>query len=209
MKFQTLSLYFLAILLCSCASTKVKNTWKSPQYQGGPISKVAVLVIDERTMLRQGFENRFVNQLRQGGETAITTFDLLSLPEIKQDKAAAAERLNSAGAQGLVILRLMDSASYYRETRPGSQRYAETITGWENYMWYDYYTVAYMDMSPTYGNEKLKIYLEASVYDLKTSKRVWSSVTETTFTDRMDRVAEMDPIVAKFVDAMRKDGVVL
>jgi hypothetical protein len=168
-----------------------------------------VLVIDERTLLRQGFENRFVNQLKQGGETAITTFDLLSLPEIKQDKTAAAERLNSAGAQGLVILRLMDSASYYRETRPGSQRYAETITGYENYMWYDYYTVAYMDMSPTYGNQKLKIYLEASVFDLKTAKRLWSGVTETKFTDRMDRVAEMDPIVEKFITAMRKDGVVL
>jgi hypothetical protein len=64
-------------------------------------------------------------------------------------------------------------------------------------------------MSPTYGNQKLKIYLEASVFDLKTAKRLWSGVTETKFTDRMDRVAEMDPIVEKFITAMRKDGVVL
>jgi hypothetical protein len=103
----------------------------------------------------------------------------------------------------------MDSASYYREVRPGSQRYVESINGWGSTMWYDYYSIAYMDMSPTYGNEKRTIYLETSLFDLKTGKRLWTGVTETVLKESMDRVAEMDPIVAKFVDAMRKDGVVL
>lgn len=209
MRFRTLLLSLLAILLCSCAVTSVKSTWKSPHYQGGPVTKVAVLVIEERGMLRQGFENRFINQLRQGGETAIPTFDLLSLPEIKEDKAGAAERLKSAGAEGVIVLRLMDLATYYREIRPGSERYAEMITGYENYMWYDYYSIAYMDMSPTYGSLEQKVYLETSLFDLKSGKRLWSGVTESTFKDRVDRMAEMDVIVAKFLAAMRKDGVVL
>jgi hypothetical protein len=33
-------------------------------------------------------------------------------------------------------------------------------------------------------------------------------LTETVFTDSMDRVAEMDPIVTKVLAAMRKDGVI-
>jgi hypothetical protein len=208
MKFRSVSLWILAALLCSCAATSVKNAWKSPQYQGGPITEAAVLTIDERVLLRQGFENRFVTQLREGGGKAITTFDILSLSEIKRDRAGAAERLRSAGAQGIVILRLMDSTSLYRESRPGSQRYAETITGFETTGWYDYYSIAYLDMSPTYGNQKQKVYLEASLFDLKTAKRLWSAMTETVFTESMDRVAEMDQIVAKFVAAMRKDGMV-
>jgi hypothetical protein len=75
-------------------------------------------------------------------------------------------------------------------------------------MWYDYYSVAYMDMSPTYGSEKRQFYLETIVFDLKSAKRLWSCLTETTFTDNMDRLAEMDTIVGKAVSAMRKDGVV-
>src|SRR5436190_16473600 len=108
---RTLKTYALSLaagLLCSCAATSVKQTWKSPDFSGPPVTKVAALVIDERNMLRQGFENRFVNQLRSRGATAIPTWDLLSLAEIGQDKPAAAVRFRAAGAESLVILHLVD-----------------------------------------------------------------------------------------------------
>ena len=63
-------------------------------------------------------------------------------------------------------------------------------------------------MSPTYGNLKQQVYLETSVFDLKTSKRVWSGLTLTVVTETMDRVAEMDPIVAKVVEEMHKDAMI-
>jgi hypothetical protein len=63
-------------------------------------------------------------------------------------------------------------------------------------------------MSPTYGNEKQRIYLQTGLFDLATTKCLWSGLTETVFTQSMDRVAEMDPIVAKVLGAMRKDGVI-
>ena len=208
MKFFPISSCVLAALLCSCASSSVKETWKSPEHHARPVGSVAALAIDERTLLRQGFENRLVAQLKAGGATAIPTFELLSLSEINRDKPAAAERLRSAGAEALVILRLVDLATRYRETRPGASRYAEYISGSEMTGWYNYYSVAYADFSPTYGNLKQKLYLEASLFDLKTAKRLWSGVTETVVTENMDRVAEMDPLVAKIVSAMRKDGMV-
>jgi len=65
-----------------------------------------------------------------------------------------------------------------------------------------------MDMSPTYGNLKQKVFLETSLFDLKTGKRLWSGLTQTVFTDTMDRVAEMDKIVGKVLAAMRQDAVV-
>ncbi len=208
MNHRTLAGCAIAALLCSCTGTSLKKTWKSPDYRGGPITKLAVLTIDERRDLRIGFENRLAQQIQKNGASAITTFDLFSLPEVNRDKAAAAERLRSAGAEALVLLRLMDVNTAYRESRPGAERYAETITGFEMGPWYDYFSVAYADMSPTYGNLKQKIYLETSVYDLKTAKRLWSGLTETVVTDTMDRIAEMDPIVAKAVAAMRTDGII-
>jgi hypothetical protein len=194
--------------LCSCASTSVKNTWKSPEYHGGPLTNIAVLVVDERTMLRQGFENRLAEQLRKQGVSPIRTYEMLSLPEINNDKQAAAERLRSAGAQALAILRLANSASQYRESRPGNERYAEYINGIGTDYWYNYYSVAFADMSPTYGNLKQTIFLESSLYDLNTAKRLWSGLTQTVVTETMDRVAEMDPIVEKVVTAMHNDGMV-
>jgi len=198
----------LATLLCSCAATSVKQTWKSPNYNGGPFTKLAVLAVDERGDVRQAFENRLARQLQKQGASVIRTYEVLSLSEINRDKPAAAEHLRSEGVKAVVIMRLRDLESFYRESRPGPERYAEVITGWEAGPWYDYYSVAYMDMSPTYGNLKQKVYLETSLFDLKTSKRLWSGLTETVVTETMDRVAEMDPIVAKVVAAMHKDRMV-
>jgi hypothetical protein len=198
----------LALLLCSCAATSVKKTWKSPDYHGGPFTKIAALVIDERTLLRQGFENRFVSQLKEQGATAVTTHDLLSLSEIEHDKPGAGERFRAAGADALLILRLVNVGARYREVRSGDERYVGYVTGFEPGVWYNYYSVAYMNMMPTYGALKQYVLLETSLYDLKTAQRVWSGVTETTVKENMDRVAEMNPLVAKILAIMRKDGVI-
>jgi hypothetical protein len=197
----------LAALFCSCAATSVKHTWKAPESQP-PAGKIAVVTVDERKDLRIGFENRFVTYLERAGTPAITTFNLLSLNEIKQDKQAAVARFNAEGASELIILRLMDVSGSYHESRPGSEVYAPTFTGIESTGWYDYYSVGFMNMSSTYGSLKQNVYLETSLYDLKTEKRAWSGVTETVLKENMDRVAEMDPLVMKIVAAMRKDGVI-
>jgi hypothetical protein len=187
----------------------MKKTWKSPEYHNEPFARVAVLVIDERGFLRQGFENRYVSQLQNGGATGYTTFNLLSLPEINQDKAAAAERLKTVGAQAVIVMRLMDISASYHEVRPGHELYAGYVNGFGSGTWYDYYSVAYADMGATYGSLKQKIFLETTIFDLNTAKRVWSGLSQTVIPENMDRVAEMDEIVAKFLTAMRHDAVIL
>ena len=208
MKLRSFVLCTLAALLCACAATSVKKTWKSPDAQGS-VNKIAALAIAENGLVRQGIENRFVRQLRASGSTALTTFDLLSLPQIKQDKRAAGERLGAAGGETLLLVRLISKTSTYRESRPGSERWAPVMTG-NNYMmgWYDYYEVGFMDMSPTYGSVKEWVAIEASLYDLKTEKRLWSGLTETVVHETMDRVEEMDQVVGKMLVSMRKDGVI-
>jgi hypothetical protein len=205
--FRSLSLCALATLLCSCAATSLKKTWKAPDCQQ-PVGKIAVLAIEGRGLVRQGFENRFVAQLTKAGASAAVTYDLLTLAEIKQDKRAAAERFRASGAEAILILRLVDTSSSYRESRAGNERYVPVLTGVDSVGWYDYYSVGFMDMSSTYGTLKQTVYLETSLYDLKTEKRLWSGLTKTVVRENMDRVAEMDPLVEKFVAAMLKDGVI-
>lgn len=196
----------LAVLLCSCAATSVKNTWKSPDSQQ-PVGKVAVLAIAHNGSVRKGFENRFATQLVNAGTQAMVTYDSLSLPEIKQDKRTAADRILANGVDALLILRVVDTGTYYRESQPGGERYAGAITGFETMGWYDYYSVAFMNMSPTYGTLKQTVYLETGVYDLKTEKRLWSLLTKTVLEEHADGVAEADRLVPKIVAAMRKDGI--
>jgi hypothetical protein len=198
----------LALLLCACAATSLKQTWKSPDYRGGPVRKAAVVAVEERGLVRQGFENRFARQLQAQGQAAVVTYDLLSLPQIKEDKQAAAARARAAGADSVLIVRLVDVATYASQVRTLNERYAPTITGIDTYGWYDYYSVAFMDMSPTYGTLRQKMYLDISLFDLDSGKHLWSGLTETVVKENTDRVLLVDALVGKVVAAMRTDGVV-
>jgi hypothetical protein len=205
---QLLIIAAAAIILSSCAATSVKQTWKAPDYSGGPVRKLAVLAVEERGMLRQALENRFNNQLKAAGQEAVVTHQLLSLQNIKEDKQAAAERFKEAGADSILIVRLVDMQSHTREVRATSAAFVPVTTGFENYGWYDCYSVAFMDMGTVWGSLKQKVLLETSLFDLTTGKRLWNCLTETTLKEDMDRLEEADALVAKVVAAARKDGLI-
>jgi len=158
--------------------------------------------------VRQGFENRFVRDLRATGQEATTTFDLLGLPEIKADKAAAAARLGAAGTTAVLVVRLVDQATYSREVQATSERWVPTVSGYAGYGWYDCYSVAFMNLGTTWGSTTQKVYLDTSLFDLKTGQRLWSALTLTSLKEESDRLAEVDSLITKVVAAMRQDGLV-
>jgi hypothetical protein len=206
-----LAAFALACFLAGCAksSSSLEQSWKSPAFQGGPVQKVAVIAIDDRGLIRQGFENRFVRDFRAQGQEALVTHELLSLTEIKADKKAAADRFLAAGADTVLIVRLVDRVNYNKEVRATPEMYAPIVIGAEgHYGWYEYYSVAYMDMSTVWGVDIQKVYLDTSLFDLKTGRKLWSALTLTTFKGDADRLAEWDVLIAKVVDALRKDGMV-
>ena len=202
MRIQFLATSLLPLLLCSCVGTSLKETWKSPDYHKGHVVKVAAIAVDDRGELRRGFENRFVSQLKKHQTAAMVTYDLLSLSEIKADKAAAAEHLRSAGADTVLAIRLVDTGTSYSESRS----HGATWNALDS--WYDYYSAAFLNMGTTYGSYKQTAWLETSLFDLKTEKRIWSALTDTVTTEHMDRIAEMDKIVEKVLSAMSKDGLI-
>ncbi len=207
-KFRRLSVAALTLCLCGCAATSMKQTWKSPTYHGGPVQKVAVLAVDERGLVRQGFENRFAWQLNEHGQSALVTHDLLGLSEIKADQQAATARVRQAGADSVLLVRLVDRATYDREVRATPEAYTVVVTGYESGTWYGYYSIAYMDMGTVWSNTKTGIYLDTSLFDLKSGQRLWSGVTLTVLKDDTDRLEEADLLVAKVLAALRKDGLV-
>ena len=207
-KLHPVSIAILAALLCSCAVTSLKTTWKSPDYHGGPVQKVAVLAVDERGMVRQIFEGQFVTQLEKQGQAAFKTQELLALPAIKENKEAAAARLREAGADSVLIVRLVDSATLASSVRQTSRGYAPITTGYANFGWYDYYTVAFMDMDVIRNSLKQYVYLDTSLYELNTGTRLWSGLTQTVLKDNTDRLEVVRPLVTKVLAAMRQDGLI-
>jgi hypothetical protein len=201
-----------ALCLSGCASSSVKKTWTAPDCAGGPVQKIAVIAVEERGMVRKGFENRFVRDLSARGQAAVVTHDLLALPEIKADKEAATRTFSGTGADSVFIIRLVDQTSYSRQVEAHPEVYVPVTTGFGTdygyYGWYNCYTVAFMNMGASWGNTKQQIYLDSSLYDLKSGKRLWSTLTETTIKEDADRLVEADKLVAKVVASLQKAGLV-
>lgn len=198
----------LALGLCGCVGTSLDANLKSPAYHGGAVQKVAVVAVDERVLIRQGFENRFARQMTEQAQNAMVTYDLFSLPEIKADKQAATARFQQAGADAVLVIRLANQATQARQTQATRNIFVPVIDGYGYNDWYDYYSVSFVNMGTTWGDSKTEVYLECSLYDLKTSQRIWAGGTVTVLKEGMDRVAQMAPIVSKVLGALRKDGLI-
>jgi len=198
----------LALCLCSCATSSIKQSWKSPAYQGGAVAKVSVLAVDPRDFVRNTVENLFVRELRWRGQHAIATHDLLGLREIKADKQAAVSRVRAAGADAVLIIRLVNQSTYSREVQATPAVYLPTVSGYEGYDWYDYFSVTFTDMGVVWGSTKQQVYLDSSLFDLKTGQRIWSALTLTVLQENMDRLEKVDALAVLVVKRLRKDGVI-
>lgn len=205
---KTLALASICFWLNGCATTSIKQSWKAPDLQDRPFQKIAVLAVEERGPVRQGFENRIVQALGKQDQAALTTYDLLDLPGIKADKEAAAARVRSAGAEAVLILRLVDQSTHSHQSRATPALYAPVATGYGSFGWHDYYSVAFVDMGVVWSSSTQNIYLDSSLFDLTSGKRVWSTLTLTELKEDADRLSVADGLVATVVKAMARDGVV-
>ncbi|HEV8544408.1 MAG TPA: hypothetical protein VGR78_18620 [Verrucomicrobiae bacterium] len=206
MKILELTVAGFIIAFCGCASSSVRQTWKSPAYHGGPMENVAVLAMDERDLHRQAIENHFAGILKEQGQSALTTHQLFGLPQIKADREVAAARVRQAGGDSVLIVRLLDSATYSRQVHANSAGLSSS-SGDGSGDWSSY-SFAYFGTDTVWSNMRIEVYLESALYELKTGQRLWSGVTRTVLKEDMDRVAEITPLASQIFAAMRKDQVI-
>lgn len=206
---RSLACLGLAFGLCACRTTSVERTWKAPVPGGGRFQKIALLAVDERGIIRQSFEGQFATQLEQRGQAALKTQDLLSLPALKENREAAADRLQEAGADALLIVRLVDTKTRAYAVRDRDSAFVPVATGMDSYHgWFDDYTVAFMDMSVIHNSLTREVFLDSTLFDLKSGRATWSGLTRTVVKEETDLLPVFRRLVGQVVTAMRKDGVV-
>ena len=198
----------ISIVLCGCAATSLKQTWKAPDYQDGPVRKIAVVVVEERTLQRSVLENAFAAELQSQGQDMLPSFKLLTQREIKADKQAAARKLQEAGADTVLIVRLADQVTRDRQIKVSPNHFSPADATFATMDWRDYYMAGDTGMGTVWGELRQDVYLDSSLHDLKTGKRLWYGVTKTVLKEGSDRIEELKPLTAKVVSAMRKDGLI-
>jgi hypothetical protein len=200
MKILLIAVAALALAFCGCAATSVKQTWKSPSYHGGPVGKIAVVVMTDRDFYRKAIENHFAGLLTEQGQSAFTTHDLFNLSAVKADRPAAVARLRQAGADSVLVVRLVDSATYSKQTHTASPAFTSSAA--------ESYGYLIMGSNATWNSLQRDVYLESSLYELASSERLWSGVTRTVLKEDTDTVAKIEPLAKQLFALMRQDGVI-
>ena len=131
-----------------------------------------------------------------------------SLAEIQENKDAAAARLREAGADSVLITRLVDKTTSDSQMRRAPNQFYTVTTGSSSEGWYTYYAQAYSGVSVPRSDSRDYYFLDTSLFALDSGKLVWSCISRTTVKETADKFDIADELVAKVVERMRKDGVV-
>ena|SRR5215469_1231154 len=198
LRLRTLTLAAL-VCLAACATTTFTSTWKAPDVQAvNPAGKtVAAVFISKDESKRRAGEDALAGALSARGAHGVPAYTILPA-EASMDSEAARAKLKEAGANGVVVMRLVgkDQQITYTPGYAGPSYYG----GFGPYWGYGWGTV----YEPGYLQTDTLVSVETLVYSLDRDKLLWASQSRTTNPNNINAlVREVSDVTA---DEMMKQG---
>lgn len=201
MKTRFLLLCYSVLLLTACSTTEVVNTWKDDS-QDQKFTNVLVVAVSKVPAYRSLIEQELVGIIKKSGADAKSAADILPNVDLI-DEAAASATIKESGADGVMVVRLVDTKKEQVYT-PGTTYVQGGYGGRYNRGWYGYYGSGYRVMStPGYSTEYSVSTVETAFFDIATNRRVWSTITATTETRE---AAAINSYLAAISKPIRESG---
>jgi hypothetical protein len=180
----------LAMGQVACSGTTLRDVWRDPQYKGGSLKKIAVLVVDRDENRRRFAEDTIVQNLPAGTQ-ATPGYLLLGPLDANPDKAKIRDRLVSDGFDGALVARL--AGIIEKQTTQPSQSHTVPQAPLSSQLgFYDpgdprLPTAAFPDYlgyaageatSPGNTRESTDVVAEMQLFVLPAGKPIWRGVTD-------------------------------
>ena len=180
----------LASVLSACGSTRYESTWADPSASPVTLSgqKVVAFYFGGTETTRRAAEDVLARELSARGAQGIPGYTLLPGKE-PADPLAARQRLQQAGVEGAVTMRVVGRDKETTYVPP-------TFGGYWGGLWPGIY-------EPGYTQTDTLVSVETRVYSLVQDKLLWSGKSVTTNPTKVDFVKELS---AKAADEMQKSG---
>jgi hypothetical protein len=201
---STLRIPFVAAVLltavCGCATTELTNTWKDPQYRGGPVKKIMVVGISKQASVRRTFEDTFAETLKANGVEAVPSYTVV--PEdgqMSEDKLRAAVQQSGAGA--VLITRMVEKQTdtMVTSTAPVGAYRRTSMSGYYSGAWIGYY-------EPVAVQEFHYVVLESTLFVAEHPEPVWSGTTRNV--DSKDIRPATEGFAKPVIAALKKEGLI-
>jgi len=168
------------VMISSCATTTLKNVWRDGSY-GGKLNKVFVIGVIKNPGIKRFFEDEFAAQLKARGTDAVAGYTVLTSDAVI-DKENIAAALKAAGADGVLISRLVDKKTVETYVPPTTHAMSPRYVPPSHYYggWHHYYARSYDAIyQPGYTVKDEVLVVETNLYEASSEKLVWSAISET------------------------------
>ena len=164
---KKLSILLTLLLLASCSSTKMVDSWKSNEYKNYQPKKVLIVGITENLTARKIFEEQLKTELANRGIEAIQSYDVFnpSFSNSKQTEEEIQKEVERVSKKGFdTVLISAVKGVIEKESYTGDSY--RTAYYWRRFGRYYYlYQDVYFD--PGYYNRYKVYHIESSLYNLK------------------------------------------
>ena len=168
----------MAVGALVCSIMSFKSTWRDPTAQ--PVAlrgqKVAAFVMTPNESTRRAGEDVLARELSARGVVGVPGYQLVG-PQPAHDSEALRSKLEQAGMDGSVIMRIVDRRQEVNYV-PGGPSYASMYGYWD-YGWA-------MVGTPGYLQTDTIVSVETLVYAVKNDKLLWGGISETIDPINMD-----------------------
>lgn len=184
----------LLALVASCGGTKLYRTHVDEAFNGQSVSNILVIGIVSKDRNRRQLEQRFVNKFEHLGVKAIASADAIPLSsDLKLEKATILDAVQQFGNDAVIITHVVGIGE--NETIVRNQNVEDNL--------YDYYGTRYNSVSaPGYARTTTNVRLETSLYEVKSERLIWSTLSETWNRDSAHQV--IDEVVTLVVDDLHR-----
>jgi hypothetical protein len=177
----------LSFILTSCASTTMISTWKDETYSGN-VKNILIIVVAEKPAVRRVFEQEYVVQLKSYGVDAVPSHKSI-LADKMMDKATILSKVEGLGIDSVLVTSLVSKKTKTTQF-PG---------------WYGYYS------DPDGYRRSFRdevVNLETALYDAKSEKLIWSTLSETTILEGESTFKEIRPFIETILKNLSKDELI-
>lgn len=195
------TLLFLAILLSSCASTRIVSSWADSE-KTASLGKQQpfVIAVVKNEINRRRIEDEFVKNFQLIGVNATASYK--TFPDLKLlSPEVAKEKIPGSGADSVLLVRLVDIKEETVQVPARTEVIGNSFGGsYYNSGFGSYYTRGYTVVTSPAQTFTEKIYrVESSIYDAKSWGLLWSAVTES------DESSNANRAIAEFVSVVMKN----
>jgi len=187
--------------LVACSSTKVKESWISPDTAGKRLGKTLVIAVYDDELRRSQFETELAALLGTHSVNAVPRAKLRALAG-KPGKDRVAEVVKSEGFDHVLVTSLADLTDD-EVTHTGYTEYE--ASGFRGQLGRYWATGLNVTEHEPYAERHTKLYVETSAFETIDGAVVWRTRTET----RDPQTVDLSPELASSITGrLRRDGLI-